>query len=54
MITPETLEPGKGYECIYSKKNIPDTFGRPGGMMSLADIQLRRLEIIQALALLSP
>ena len=44
MITPETLEPGKGYECTFTVKNIPlDTFGRPGGMMSLADIPVEKI-----------
>ena len=44
MITPETLEPGKGYECTFTVKNIPlDTFGRPGGMMSLADIPIEKI-----------
>ena len=39
MFTPETMEPGKGYECTFTVKNIPlDEFGRPGGMLSLADI----------------
>ena len=44
MFTPETLEPGKGYECTFTVKNIPlDTFGRPGGMMSLADIPVEKI-----------
>lgn len=39
MITPETIEPGKGYTCEFTVKNIPlDEFGRPGGMMSMADL----------------
>ena len=39
MFTPETMEPGKGYECTFTVKNIPlDEFGRPGGMYSLADL----------------
>ena len=43
MITPETLEPGKGYECTFTVKNIPlDSFGRPGGMMSLADLPVEK------------
>ena len=41
MFTPETMEPGKGYECTFTVKNIPlDEFGRPGGMYSLADIPI--------------
>ena len=44
MITPETLEVGKGYECTFTVKNIPlDTFGRPGGMYSLADIPVEKI-----------
>ena len=43
MFTPETMEPGKGYECTFTVKNIPlDEFGRPGGMMSLADIPIEK------------
>ena len=44
MITPETLEVGKGYECTFTVKNIPlDQFGRPGGMYSLADIPVEKI-----------
>lgn len=44
MITPETLEVGKGYECTFTVKNIPlDRFGRPGGMYSLADIPVEKI-----------
>ena len=44
MITVETMEPGKGYECTFTVKNIPlDEFGRPGGMMSLADIPIEKI-----------
>ena len=44
MFTPETMEPGKGYECTFTVKNIPlDEFGRPGGMMSLADIPVEKI-----------
>ena len=44
MFTPETMEPGKGYECTFTVKNIPlDEFGRPGGMMSLADIPIEKI-----------
>ena len=39
MITVEKMKTGKEYTCTFTLKNIPlDTFGRPGGMMSLADI----------------
>ena len=44
MITPETLEPGKGYECTFTVKNITlDAYGRPGGMMSLSDIPVEKI-----------
>ena len=44
MITVETMKPGKGYECTFTVKNIPlDEFGRPGGMMSLADIPIEKI-----------
>ena len=43
-MTPETLEVGKGYKCTFTVKNIPlDTFGRPGGMYSLADIPVEKI-----------
>ena len=43
MITVEKMEPGKGYECTFTVKNIPlDEFGRPGGMMSLADLPVEK------------
>ena len=44
MITVEKMKPGKGYECTFKVKNIPlDEFGRPGGMMSLADIPIEKI-----------
>ena len=44
MITVENMKPGKGYECTFTVKNIPlDEFGRPGGMMSLADIPIEKI-----------
>ena len=43
MITVEKMNPGKGYECTFTVKNIPlDEFGRPGGMMSLADLPVEK------------
>ena len=43
MITVETMKTGKEYTCTFTLKNIPlDTFGRPGGMMSLADIPIEK------------
>ena len=44
MFTPETMEPCKGYECTFTVKNIPlDEFGRPCGMLSLADIPVEKI-----------
>jgi len=44
LITVEKMKPGKGYECTFTVKNIPlDEFGRPGGMMSLADIPIDKI-----------
>ena len=44
MITVETMTTGKEYTCTFTLKNIPlDTFGRPGGMMSLADIPVEKI-----------
>jgi len=43
LITVEKMKPGKGYECTFTVKNIPlDEFGRPGGMMSLADLPIEK------------
>ena len=43
MITVETMKTGKEYTCTFTLKNIPlDTFGRPGGMMSLADLPIEK------------
>ena len=37
------MKPGKEYTCTFTLKNIPmDQFGRPGGMMSLADIPIEK------------
>ena len=42
MLKPEDIQPGKGYNCPFVIKNIPlDEFGRPGGMMSLADLPVK-------------
>ena len=44
MFTPETMEPGKGYECTFTVKNITlDAFGRPGGMHSLSDVPVEKI-----------
>ena len=46
-MTPETMKPGKGYECTFTVKNIPlDEFGRPGGMMSLAWASSKDISIV--------
>lgn len=43
MIDIWNIEPGKSYTCTFTLKNIPlDSFGRPGGMMSMADLPVRK------------
>ena len=38
------MKTGKEYTFTFTLKNIPlDTFGRPGGMMSLADIPVEKI-----------
>ena len=42
-MTPEKMKTGKEYTCTFTLKNIPmDEFGRPGGMMSLADLPIEK------------
>ena len=42
-MTPETMKIGKEYTCTFTLKNIPlDEFGRPGGMMSMADLPIEK------------
>lgn len=37
------ITPGKSYTCTFTLNNIPlDSFGRPGGMMSLADLPINK------------
>ena len=41
---PEMITPGKSYECTFTVKNIPlDSFGRPGGMYSMADLPIEKM-----------
>ena len=43
MIKIEDVQPGNSYACKFKVKNIPlDEFGRPGGMLSLADIPVKK------------
>jgi len=38
-LTIENTKVGKSYTCTFTAKDIPlDEFGRPGGMMSMADL----------------
>jgi len=42
-MTPEKIVAGNSYTCTFTVKNIPlDEWGRPGGMMSLADLPVKR------------
>jgi len=39
----EEITPGNSYACKFRLKNIPlDEWGRPGGMMSLADVPIKK------------
>lgn len=39
----ENITVGKAYQCKFIKKNIPlDRYGRPGGMLSLADLPIEK------------
>jgi hypothetical protein len=39
----ENITPGKSYTCTFTLNNVPlDRFGRPGGMMSLADLPIEK------------
>ena len=42
-MTPWDIEPGKSYACYYTLRDIPlDQWGRPGGLLSLADVPVHR------------
>ena len=43
MIDIRDITPGKAYGCKFKVKNIPlDEWGRPGGMMSMADVPVAK------------
>lgn len=43
--TPEEILPGKTYTCTFTVPCIPlDEYGRPGGMMSMADLPINRVD----------
>jgi hypothetical protein len=43
MITPTDIVAGNAYTCTFTVKDIPlDEFGRPGGMMSMADLPVAK------------
>ena len=43
MIDIREITPGQAYACKFRVKNIPlDEFGRPGGMLSTADLPINR------------
>jgi len=45
MISPTDIQPGKSYTCTFTVPCIPlDEFGRPGGMMSMADLPIARVD----------
>lgn len=42
MIDIRDITPGESYGCKFRAKNIPlDEFGRPGGMLSMADLPIK-------------
>ena len=43
MMKIEDVTPGNSYACKFRVKNIPlDEYGRPGGMLSMADLPVAR------------
>ena len=44
MIKPENMETGSSYTCSFVIESIPmDEYGRPGGMLSLADVPISKI-----------
>ena len=49
----EEITPGNSYACKFRLKDIPlDEFGRPGGMMSLADLPIAKTGTYEGFGLL--
>jgi len=45
MISPKNIVAGKSYTCTFTVPCIPlDEFGRPGGMLSMADLPIARVD----------
>jgi hypothetical protein len=45
MITPKDIVAGKSYSCTFTVPCLPlDEFGRPGGMLSMADLPIARVD----------
>ena len=43
MIDIREITVGRAYGCMFRAKNIPlDEFGRPGGMLSMADLPIAK------------
>lgn len=43
MIDPLDIEPGRSYACYYTVRDIPlDEYGRPGGLLSMSDLPIKR------------
>lgn len=43
MIDPQDILPGASYACRFTLRDIPlDEWGRPAGLMSLADVPITR------------
>lgn len=53
MYNIEDITSGKSYACKFRLKDIPlDEFGRPGGMMSLADLPISKIGTYEGFGLL--
>lgn len=53
MIDITEITPGKSYACKFRLKNIPlDEWGRPGGMMSLADVPIASIGEYESIGVL--
>ena len=42
-MTPQDIQAGRAYTCKFTVKDIPlDEFDRPGGMLSLTDLPIKK------------
>lgn len=53
MIDIRDITPGKSYACKFVLRNIPlDGYGRPGGLMSMADVPVQKYGDYESLGIL--